>query len=869
MSSTDGLTVSQGGADPESPWLGLRSFSEDTQQYFFGRSAELQDLLERVVHKPLTVLFGQSGLGKTSLIQAGLIPNLRDAQLVPIRLRLRFDPDAPLPGRQILEALRDELRKAGADDLASACDQAGDLWLLLHDPRSGFIQPNGSAIVRPVFVFDQFEEIFTLGESRRSFADEFRETIAAIVENRMPAAVRTKVEGDDRLADQIDYHARPAKVLLSLREDYLHLLERWRHQLPAVMDNRMELRPLTGRQALQVVTEPGRLRPGRPAIVDQAVAAGIVRFVAGVRSDVPLDEIDTVPPLLSLTCAELNAQRLAAGEETISAEQLEGRTGHILEKFYSDTFADQPDAVRTFVEDRLLSEAGYRQAVTLDTAEAELVRSGLHHDQAANAIAGLVERRLLTVEERGGVRRVELTHDVLAPVASASRLQRREREAAAELNQRQQQRLRRQRRIALVIALVLLIGCGALLAYAWRARREITFRQLVDAGFSELDSGDYLSALAKFREATQAKAADPYAWFGIGDSLVRQAYGAGDARNTPLLEEAIKAYNRAVEIAKKKDATSAEHYAGKAKLAQAYVGLGDVYALGATPDFAKASALYQQAATIDPESPDPHIGYGNVEFEQGKFRAAIPEYEKALAAAKQRGVPSYGAHAGLGATYLSLGDYSLAIEQLNRSIGANPNATVATYRLATAIYLGHADDSRAIELFKGLAGSKMVRLASLARTSLAYMQLKAAPGSGPFPEQAINDLEQTYKADPYAFSALRLGIARALQGNTAEARRLWEEASKLSWGDSLSNRIYTPFLRVLLDQPGALEDLRAIFDSLAGEGATGVLENVRLDAELIQRSGHYAKQIDPIIALLDQSIAKARQNRPINRSNGP
>ncbi|MEY2584766.1 MAG: hypothetical protein QOD80_792, partial [Verrucomicrobiota bacterium] len=69
MSSTDGLTVSQGGVDPESPWLGLRSFSEDTQQYFFGRSAELQDLLERVVHKPLTVLFGQSGLGKTSLIQ--------------------------------------------------------------------------------------------------------------------------------------------------------------------------------------------------------------------------------------------------------------------------------------------------------------------------------------------------------------------------------------------------------------------------------------------------------------------------------------------------------------------------------------------------------------------------------------------------------------------------------------------------------------------------------------------------------------------------------------------------------------------------------------------------------------------------------
>lgn len=869
MSSIDGVTVPRGGVDPESPWLGLRSFSEETQQYFFGRTAELQDLLERVLHKPLTVLFGQSGLGKTSLIQAALIPNLREAQLVPIRLRLRFDPEAPPPGRQMLDALQDELQKAGADDFAGACEKSGDLWLLLHDPRSGFIQPDGSAIVRPVFVFDQFEEIFTLGGSRRSFADEFRETIAAIVENRMPVAVRAKVEGDDQLADQIDYQARPAKVLLSLREDYLHLLERWRHQLPAVMDNRMELRPLTGRQALQVVTEPGRLRPGRPPIVDEAVAGGIVRFVAGAQSDVPLDEIDAVPPLLSLTCAELNAQRLAAGEETISAEQLEGRTCHILEKFYFDTFADQPDALRTFVEDRLLSEAGYRQAVTLDTAEAELARSGLPNDQAAKAIASLVERRLLTVEERGAVRRVELTHDVLAPVAAASRLQRREREAAAEVSRRQQHRLRRQRRLALAIALLLLAGCAALVAYAWRARQQLRFRQLVDASFFELDSGEYLSALRKFREATQINSAEPDAWFGIGDSLVLQAYGAGDTRNTSLLEEAIKAYHKASEIAKKKNDTTAEHYAGKMKLADAYVGLGDVYALGATPDFAKARALYQQAEAVDPESPAPHIGYGNVEFEQGKFRAAMIEYEKALAAARKRGVPSYGAHAGLGATYLSLGEYALAIEQFNRSIGANPNATIATYRLATAISMGQADNSRAVELFKGLLGSKMVRLGSVARTSLAYLQLKAAPPSGPLPEQAIRELEQTYHDDRYAFSALRLGIARALQGNIPESRRLWEEASSLSWGDSLSNRIYTPFLGVLLDRPSALEELRVILESLAGEGGAGVLESFRLDAELIQRSGHYARQIDPVISLLNESIAKARQNRPVNRPSDP
>ena len=62
---------------PESPWLGLRPFTEDVREYFFGRNAEVSDLFQRVVHRPLTVLFGRSGLGKTSLLQAALMPRLR------------------------------------------------------------------------------------------------------------------------------------------------------------------------------------------------------------------------------------------------------------------------------------------------------------------------------------------------------------------------------------------------------------------------------------------------------------------------------------------------------------------------------------------------------------------------------------------------------------------------------------------------------------------------------------------------------------------------------------------------------------------------------------------------------------------------
>src|SRR6266576_320094 len=121
MSSIDRLVEREASADPESPWLGLQSFSEQTQGYFFGRTSELQDLFERVVHKPLTVLFGQSGLGKTSLIQAGLVPRLREEVLLPVIIRIRYDETAPTIGRQMIEALAATLSSSESSDLAELC----------------------------------------------------------------------------------------------------------------------------------------------------------------------------------------------------------------------------------------------------------------------------------------------------------------------------------------------------------------------------------------------------------------------------------------------------------------------------------------------------------------------------------------------------------------------------------------------------------------------------------------------------------------------------------------------------------------------------------------------------------------------------
>ena len=69
---------------PNRPWLGLRPFRESHAPYFFGRNAETIELFKRVRDNSLTLLFGQSGMGKSSLLGSGLIPKLRIEGYRPI-----------------------------------------------------------------------------------------------------------------------------------------------------------------------------------------------------------------------------------------------------------------------------------------------------------------------------------------------------------------------------------------------------------------------------------------------------------------------------------------------------------------------------------------------------------------------------------------------------------------------------------------------------------------------------------------------------------------------------------------------------------------------------------------------------------------
>ena len=406
------------------------------------------------------------------------MPELRDTGFAPLYLRLDYDSAA----RSLLSQTRAAFRVAMPDaPWPVEGTVVPTLWELFH--HTPLLLPSDAPA--PVLIFDQFEEIFTLGRQspgREHEAERWLEQMADLLQNRPPLGLEERFAGNRRLARDYDFAPSSLRVVFALREDYLSYLEEWKAGLPLLTQNRMALRLLNGPQALEAVLGPASL--GDAPLLSREVAASIVRTVARVGANTPLPQIRAVPPLLSLLCEQLNAARLKVGAHEITAAMVSGQSADILQRFYEESYTPFPEQhreiIRALIEDPpMITEGGHRNSLVREDAEAHLTRHGV---QAARAVFdALIQRRLITVEEKDRVQRLEVTHDVLVPLLLRSRKERRDRVEreralqAARAAQEQHRRLARERTlmvwiISAMAALVLLAGGGAW--YGWVQARQ-------------------------------------------------------------------------------------------------------------------------------------------------------------------------------------------------------------------------------------------------------------------------------------------------------------------------------------------------------------------------------------------------------------
>lgn len=384
---------------------GTGPFGPEDAALFFGRKRETEELYLRTLSVPLLLQFGKSGLGKTSLLQAGLFPLLRAKPFLPVMIRLND------PRESLTDAVARSIRESASNDGVDFDDtHPAGLWELLATTTAW----REDLLLTPVLVFDQFEEVFTLRD--QTFRDGLAEELGALATGIPPERLR---------GAQLD---RPdVKLLISLKETHLGALEQFSASIPGLFQERLRLEPLAETDARDAVVKPAKLEGKngeppywtKPFTYDENVLDNMLTYLKG-RSDV------IEPFQLQLLCrhAEGIAQRKESTQNepvTLTSNDFRGNNAFavVLANFYRDVLSrisspGERKRAAALCEDGLLGSSGQRLML-----EKKQILSDYGISESTLDVLG--RERLVREERRMESTFYELSHDRLAESVFAAR----------------------------------------------------------------------------------------------------------------------------------------------------------------------------------------------------------------------------------------------------------------------------------------------------------------------------------------------------------------------------------------------------------------------------------------------------------------
>lgn len=455
---------------------GLKPFVRAQSAVFHGRSEDTQVLTDLVMRERLVVLFSKSGIGKTSLLQAGVAPKLEKEEYVPIFLRCD-NVNAPLV-QTLSEVLQKDAHVSGRDTTGARLEQPVTLWELLK--RLEFEHRGFPAV--PVLVFDQFEEVFTLAHPEASKQD-FLAQLADVANNVMPEALRAELltRFDDKEAGLTMelmnwWEKQPdVRLVLSIRSDFLHMLDQISPMIPGILRNRYQLLPLNHDKAAEAITVPAQA-PGQwasePFVYEPTALQEMIDYLAGYREESrstsqgvestvgfkKRDEIESFN--LQIVCQDIEEKIIDTTAEkgfggTVTSDFYERREGleRSIRNFYKNQLETFPKAYKERLQNRPTISPADVALLEQSTEELRSTAARLIEDQLVtpgnrrNSVVDdvlvdtyhispdfldtLVDKsRLLRKEPRLDDFYYEISHDTLLPAIIEARNQRRRREQA-------------------------------------------------------------------------------------------------------------------------------------------------------------------------------------------------------------------------------------------------------------------------------------------------------------------------------------------------------------------------------------------------------------------------------------------------------
>lgn len=444
---------------------GVTPFRTEQSAVFFGRTQDTKELYRLIRREPLVVLYGKSGLGKSSLLNAGIIPACIEENLyAPVIIRFgAWTEESSMSPLGIMKAI---LSKGYAQDtlLQQLLPEDQSLWRFIKNRQL-------LAGEYPLLLFDQFEELFTYPESD---VLSFQQELAELLHTDIPLRFRRQLDLLENLSDDLEERLEnplKARIVLAIRSDRIHLLHRLKAYMPNILRHCFELRALSHQDARDAIERPAQTQGDfatKPFVFEPAATDKLLAFL----EDGTERRVEAI--LLQMLC-EYYERKLVAGEGHLYLNKDHiGDPNSVVERYYEEKIMDLPanyrQAARYLIEDGLVSEG---EAMRLTLHEAYILKE-FKIDKTL--LEKLVDNRLLRAEPflRGGYT-YELSHDrLVAPVLNArnarrmqeAKLEQERLRADAERERRAKERAQRQLQTVwtlLAIALVALVSAG----YFW------------------------------------------------------------------------------------------------------------------------------------------------------------------------------------------------------------------------------------------------------------------------------------------------------------------------------------------------------------------------------------------------------------------
>lgn len=557
----------------ENTFLGLQPYTEDDAYRFKGRAEESQELFRLIVRNDFTVCYAESGEGKTSLLNAGVFPLLRENMYFPIAITFTSDdyqvtPDkfSTLIDRCIKDSITEYNEKNNGINveyrLCSTDFHGLDCQAELQQELSQYswwklrnYKPQAMVLAfTPVFVFDQFEEVFNMPGSI-VWTKKFFDWLEDVSSDSCPDEIAKKIRSiiGTNAAFPVIKEEKDFKAVFSLRKEFIGELDYWGMQkcfIPSLKDNRYCLKALTYEGAKKVMTQQDQFDEEK---VEQ-ILTHFVRQYSREPEKTIKEQLPIIPALLlSVVCDSWEKDIFSFAK--LSTDEISQSLNKILEKFYDDTidavikeltlqnaYPSDSDSIRKNIDVAmfdLVDVNGKRVRVkavtTLGTISMESKKRFSETLPIVKYKEILNRHRIIKITKIDGEDYVEIVHDCLCPIIAKRRKMRlaeeaKEREEQALQEQSQKNRKRLLLLLFIILALFIISGF-----YYYQNIKIQEQRNIAEKANKELE---------KARESLNVQLSHSEA---VNDSLLAMN------KKYALAIDSIKRKDRTIDVLKKTD----------------------------------------------------------------------------------------------------------------------------------------------------------------------------------------------------------------------------------------------------------------------------------------------------------------------------